>query len=231
MPNTVIQLKKSSTPSSIPSDLANGELAINYADGKLFYKASNGTILQFESGGSDSFGTVNANGTLVVADTPGDILTLESSGGISIVGDAINDKITISGETIFDRANSAQTIAIAAFDTANAGSGVVRVFSVTTISDIEPNSANTDQYVVTALDQSSNILTPTGSATNGQKLVIRLKDDGTPRTLSWNVSAGGYRVVGTTLPTTTTANKVTYVGCIYNSDETYWDVVAVATEA
>jgi hypothetical protein len=235
MSNTVIKIKRSGTSSNAPSSLEFGELALNYADGKLFYKAANNAIIQFESGGGggggDSFGTVNANGTLVVADTPGDILTLESSGGISIVGDAINDKITISGETIFDRANSAQTIAIAAFDTANAGSGVVRVFSVTTISDIEPNSANTDQYVVTALDQSSNILTPTGSATNGQKLVIRLKDDGTPRTLSWNVSAGGYRVVGTTLPTTTTANKVTYVGCIYNSDETYWDVVAVATEA
>jgi hypothetical protein len=114
MSNTIIKLKRSGTSESSPSSLEFGELALNYADGKLFYKAANNTILQFESGGGgeDSFGTVNANGTLVVADTPGDILTLESSGGISIVGDAINDKITISGEIIFDRANLA-------FDRAN----------------------------------------------------------------------------------------------------------------
>jgi hypothetical protein len=114
MSNTVIKLKRSGTSESSPSSLEFGELALNYADGKLFYKAANNAILQFESGGGgeDSFGTVNANGTLVVADTPGDILTLESSGGISIVGDAINDKITIGGEIIFDRANLA-------FDRAN----------------------------------------------------------------------------------------------------------------
>jgi hypothetical protein len=98
MANTVIALKKSATPSAAPADLANGELAINYADGKLYYKHANGTIAVFSSGGAggDSFGTVNAAGTLIVADTAGDILTLEAGSGISITGDAINDKITIA---------------------------------------------------------------------------------------------------------------------------------------
>lgn len=94
MANTVIALKKSSTPSATPVNLANGELAINYADGKLFYKAANGTIVEFASG-TNSFGTVNANGTLVVADTTSDVLTVAAGNNISIVGDAINDKITI----------------------------------------------------------------------------------------------------------------------------------------
>lgn len=94
MANTVIALKKSATSSAVPSDLANGELAINYADGKLYYKHANGTIAAISSGG-DSFGTVNANSTLVVADTSGDVLTLAPGNNISIVGDAVNDKITI----------------------------------------------------------------------------------------------------------------------------------------
>jgi len=94
MANTVIALKKSATASAVPADLANGELAINYADGKLYYKHANGTIAVFSSG-SDSFGTVNANSTLVIADTSGDILTLAPGNNISIVGDAVNDKITI----------------------------------------------------------------------------------------------------------------------------------------
>lgn len=131
MANTVIALKKSSTPSAEPVNLANGELAINFADGKLFYKNSTGQIVSFTSG-SNSFGTVNANGTLIISDTVGDVLTIEAGNNISIVGDAINDKITISAtgggdSTIaslaFDKANVANTIAIAAFDAANASGG------------------------------------------------------------------------------------------------------------
>lgn len=94
MPNTTIQLKKSSTPSAKPTDLANGELAINFADGKLFYKNTANYIAEFTSG-VNSFGTVNANSTLIVSDTSGDILTLVPGNNITIVGDAINDKITI----------------------------------------------------------------------------------------------------------------------------------------
>ena len=95
MANTVIALKKSATPSSVPSNLANGELAINYADGKLYYKAANGTIASISGNEPNYFGTVNANNTLVVADTPGDILTIAAGKNIDIVGDAVNDKLTV----------------------------------------------------------------------------------------------------------------------------------------
>lgn len=94
MPNTTIQLKKSSTPSAKPADLANGELAINFADGKLFYKNTANYIAEFSSG-VNSFGTVNANSTLIVSDTSGDILTILPGNNITIVGDAVNDKLTI----------------------------------------------------------------------------------------------------------------------------------------
>jgi len=94
MANTVIALKKSATPSAVPAALANGELAINYADGKLFYKAANGTITSIATGTS-SFGTINANSTLVLADQPSDVLTLIPANSITMTGDAINDTITI----------------------------------------------------------------------------------------------------------------------------------------
>jgi hypothetical protein len=95
MANTVIALKKSGTSSATPGSLANGELAINYADGKLFYKAANGSILSISGTRSNTFSTVNANGTLVVSDSPSTILTLLSANGITITGDAVNDKVTI----------------------------------------------------------------------------------------------------------------------------------------
>lgn len=44
MANTVIQLKHSTTLGATPSSLANGELAINNYDGKMFYRDPNGTI-------------------------------------------------------------------------------------------------------------------------------------------------------------------------------------------
>ena len=127
MSNTVIALKKSATPAATPSTLANGELAINYADGKLYYKHANGSIIAFNTSGGLSFGTVNANGTLVVADTSSGILNLVPGNNIQITGDAINDIITISATSsggdpgpAFDKANTANVIAALAYDKANA---------------------------------------------------------------------------------------------------------------
>jgi hypothetical protein len=130
MANTVIALKKSGTAAATPSSLANGELAINYADGKLFYKNTTGDIVSITSGSSsNAFATVNASGTLILADSPSSILTIVSGSGIGIVGDAVNDKITISsiGSNVaiaaFDKANAANIAAGSAYDTANAAGG------------------------------------------------------------------------------------------------------------
>lgn len=96
MANTTIQLKKSATPSATPSVLANGELAINYADGKIFYKNATGQIVSFSAAaGGNYFGTVNANNTLLVADTTGDILGIYAGNNITISADAVNDTLTI----------------------------------------------------------------------------------------------------------------------------------------
>ena len=111
MANTVIQLKYSSTPSSTPSSLANGELAINYADGKLYYKNLTGQIVSFSSAAVAnvlSFATVNANGSLITAAATNSILTISNGDTIEISGDIINDIITIKAnlKPAFDRANS-----------------------------------------------------------------------------------------------------------------------------
>ena len=51
MANT-IKIKNSGTISATPSALEYGELGLNYADGKLFYKNGSGTIVPFSSGGT-----------------------------------------------------------------------------------------------------------------------------------------------------------------------------------
>jgi hypothetical protein len=94
------------------------------------------------------------------------------------------------------------------------------------------NGDVTDQYVITALGAAATFAIPSGTPVNGQKLTIRIKDNGTARGLTWTTSgAGSFRVIGTTLPTTTVLSKVTYIGCVYNSDESFWDVIATAQQA
>ena len=47
MPNPPIQLKRSGTAAATPSSLLHGEVALNYADGKLFWKDSSNVIRSF----------------------------------------------------------------------------------------------------------------------------------------------------------------------------------------
>lgn len=107
---------------------------------------------------------------------------------------------------------------------------IPQVQTVSTGSTITPTAYNCSEYTVTALGTSATIAAPSGTPVNGQKLVLRIKDNGTSRALTWTTTSGAYRAVGTTLPASTAANKVLYIGCIYNSQDTYWDVVAVAAE-
>ena len=103
-----------------------------------------------------------------------------------------------------------------------------RVSSTTSTASITPDISSFDQYAVTAQAATLTINAPTGTPVDGNKLIFRILDDGTTRTLSWNAT---YTVIGVTLPTSTTASKMTYVGCIYNAANTRWDVVAVTTQA
>lgn len=137
MANTVISLKSSGTSNSAPANLAYGELALNYADGKLFYKSSNGSILSIKNAPPEtpSFGTINVAGAHVVAGSPGSILNLVAGTNILIDTDIVNDVITISasGEIaatdqyardlaglVFNKANSANVTAYYSSINANA---------------------------------------------------------------------------------------------------------------
>ena len=92
--NTVIQVKKSGVLGNTPVDLNIGELALNYADGKIFYLNSSNSISSIEN--QNTFSTVNVNSTLIVADTPTDTFKINSGDGITISADNVNKSITIS---------------------------------------------------------------------------------------------------------------------------------------
>jgi hypothetical protein len=107
-----------------------------------------------------------------------------------------------------------------------------RILSNTTIvSPLTWNSNNYDIYATTALAANLTINADSGNPSDGKKVIFRIKDNGSTKTLTWTAGvSNGFRAIGTTLPTTTTASKTTYVGCIYNAADSRWDVVAVTTE-
>ena len=106
----------------------------------------------------------------------------------------------------------------------------VSVQSVASAATVTPTSDN-NIVVITAQAAALTMAIPTGTPVQGQTLMIRIKDNGTARAITWTTSAGGYRAIGVTLPTTTVINKTTYIGLIYNSTDSRWDAIGVATEA
>lgn len=101
------------------------------------------------------------------------------------------------------------------------------VQTVTSSATVTPTSAN-DLVVITAQAAGLTIANPTGTMVQGQALMIRIKDNGTARSIAFGTN---YRAIGITLPTTTVINKTMYLGCIWNATDTKFDVVGLNQEA
>lgn len=110
-------------------------------------------------------------------------------------------------------------------DITNAGGTVQAVASAATVTPVYTN-----KFVkITAQAAALTLANPTGTWAEGQDLMIRIKDDGLgARAITWDTN---YRAIGVTLPTTTVLGKTTYVGVIYNSNDSIWDVIGVTTQA
>ena len=81
---------------------------------------------------------------------------------------------------------------------------------------------------ISALAEDLLIIKPDGTLDNGQEFVIRIKDDGTSRAITYE---GTYRAMGVTLPTATVANKTLYMRVIRNAQDKKFDVISVINEA
>ena len=104
---------------------------------------------------------------------------------------------------------------------------IVSATSYTTDTGTSLNIANCDEFVITAQAGALKFKNPGGTPTEGQKLIIRIKDNGTARALTYDTQ---FRAMGNALPSTTVANKTLYLGLIFNATDTKWDLVAVANE-
>lgn len=140
-------------------------------------------------------------------------LTIGGADGNVIVDDAAGESVTITAWT------SVYTTLAAVL-----GPNVQSVASSATVT---PTFLN-DMVKVTAQAAALALANPTGTPVEGKRILIRIKDNGTARAISYG---GQYRAVGVTLPTTTVINKTHYLTCIWNDTDTRLDVIAVVQEA
>jgi hypothetical protein len=140
--------------------------------------------------------------------------------GTGLTGGTITSSGTLSIDSTVATLTGTQTLSNKRIDP--------RVTTAATASSLTPSIATADVYAYTALASGLTINAPTGTPVDGDKLIFRLLDNGTAQTLTWNAT---YTVIGTVLPTTTVISKTTYVGCMYNANNTRWDVIAVTTQA
>jgi hypothetical protein len=104
---------------------------------------------------------------------------------------------------------------------------IPNVQSVTSAATVTPTTLN-DEVVITAQAVALALANPTGTAVQGESLIIRIKDNGTARAITYDTQ---YRAIGVTLPTTTVISKTVYLGFIYNSTDTKWDCIGVSQQA
>lgn len=104
---------------------------------------------------------------------------------------------------------------------------IVSITSYTTDTGTSLDISTTDVFIITAQATALKFNNPTGTPTEGQGLIIRIKDNGTPRALTYDTQ---FRAIGNALPTTTILSKTLYMGFIFNSTDTKWDLIAITQE-
>ena len=230
MANTTLQVRKSGATGNVPPSLAFGELALNYADGKLYYKAANGTITYIQSGSTtDSFATINANSSLILATSPTDTLSILPGNNITISTDTIGKSITINStatggsgadqfardtaNAAFVQANDAIDLAQAAYDYANTipgGGGGSLVISNDTANTAERFISFTDKTsgAANTLFTSNNNLTYTPS-------LGKIKLNQLAVTSNTNISANSATVIGTSPTVLDSFSTTLFRGAFY----------------
>jgi hypothetical protein len=181
----------------------------------------------------DSTGTLALTSSNITGTAAGLSATLGPAlGGTGVANNAANTitftgnyglGLTLSGATSLTLPTSGTVATLAGSETLTNKRITQRVGTTASSATPTPTGDDSDLYTITALAEDAAFAAPSGTPTNGQKLMIRIKDNGTARALSWNAI---YRAGDIPLPTTTVSGKTMYLGFVYNKADSKWDLVA-----
>lgn len=100
---------------------------------------------------------------------------------------------------------------------------VVSTASYTTDTGTSLDVSTCDEFIITAQAGALLFNNPSGTPVEGQKLIIRIKDNATARALTYGTQ---FRAsTDLVLPTTTVLSKTLYMGFMFNSTDTKWDML------
>jgi hypothetical protein len=176
-----------------------------------------------------SGGVATFSGNVGIRTTvPTELLTLGTAGttaGVLSLAGATSGKATIvvpsvAGTPTITLPTVSGTVAL------TSDIPIKRVVTTTDNATATIDVTATDVYELTAIANNTTFST-TGTPTDGQHLMIRFKDAGVAKSLTWT----GFTAIGVTLPTTTVAGKWHYVGCVYNAAASTWHVLAVGQQS
>lgn len=244
---SIIQLRRDTEANWTAADpiLAEGEVGFETDTGR--FKVGNGldawsALSYFSAAGAVAWGaitgTLSAQTDLQAAlnarltDAPSDgtqyarqngawAAVAGAAGSGDVVGPAssVNDRIAVfngtTGKLLKDGGRTIPSLRNPA------------VQSVTSAGTVTPTFAN-DLVKITAQAVALTLANPSGTAIDGIGIVIRIKDNGTARAISYGTQ---YRAIGVTLPTTTVVGKTLYLAGIWNVEDTTLDIVAVGQQA
>jgi len=175
----------------------------------------------------DIAGDITLAGSLTTSGA--NALTLTTTGATNIALPLTGTLATIAGtETLTNKTLTAPVIS----SFINTGTMTVPTISGTLVQYVEggvtssatpaPQGDGRENYLdITALATNASFSAPSGTAVNHNTLLVRIKDNGTTRALSW---AASYRAGSDfALPTTTVADKTMYIMFVYNGADSKWD--------
>ena len=144
---------------------------------------------------------------------------------------SINNSITLAGTdaTTITFQGSDTYVGRTTTDTLTNKRNQTRIYATTSTATLTPEINTYDKFNITALAVALNIANHSASTpADGEKIMIRIKDNATARALTFGTY---YRALGNALPSTTVISKIMYLGFIWNSTDTTWDLIAYTIQA
>lgn len=190
------------------------------------YQSINSTTKEFQGvvRGAEGYAAKSHNNGAVIAFPVSESHINRLADALSIGSDPTNGVTGVIDDDTMATA-SATTLATSESVKAYVGNQVSAASSAT---PTPTGDKKNNELYLTALAADAEFQEPSGTPVNGNKLVIRVKDNGSARALTYNAIYDG---LYDTLPATTTISKTLYMLFLYNSTATKWEMVAVTEES